>query len=74
MKRFILFIFSVLCMTSVYGQESDTLRYDIDEVIISSIYHSPIENGSSVAHEDLVKGNYGQDPSSLFKKMPSIIE
>lgn len=73
MKRFILFIFSVLCITSVYGQESDTLRYDIDEVIISSIYHSPIENGSSVAHEDLIRGNYGQDPSSLFKKMPSII-
>lgn len=73
MRKFIVLILNVLLVSSSYGQVVDTLRYDIDEVVVSSIYHSPVESGGVVKHADIAKHNYGQDPSGIFKKMPSII-
>jgi iron complex outermembrane receptor protein len=74
MKRFIYtLIFTFICASSLSAQELDTTTIILDEVVISSFYQSSSTTSSVVTTQDIVKTNYGQEPSHVFSKMPSII-
>lgn len=65
-------ILTFICVAS-FTQELDTTMIDLDEVVISSFYQSSSTLSSEVNQRDIVKVNYGQEPSHVFSKMPSII-
>ena len=65
-------ILTFICVAS-FTQELDTTMIDLDEVVISSFYQSSTTLSSEVNQLDIVKVNYGQEPSHVFSKMPSII-
>ena len=65
-------ILTFICVAS-FTQELDTTMIDLDEVVISSFYQSSSTLSSEVNQQDIVKVNYGQEPSHVFSKMPSII-
>lgn len=45
---------------------------NIDELTVTSFYRTAINLGSSVNSKELANINYGQEPSWVFSKMPSI--
>lgn len=57
-------------MISVYPQSLDTLQ--INEVTVVSFYRNAIDAGTVIEEDKLIEENYGQEPSHLFSKMPSI--
>ena len=65
-------ILAFICVSS-FTQELDTTMIDLDEVVISLFYQSSTTLSSEVNQQDIVKVNYGQEPSHVFSKMPSII-
>ena len=65
-------IFTFICATA-FAQESDTTMVALDEIVVSSFYQSSSTTSSVVTAQDIVKTNYGQEPSHVFSKMPSII-
>ena len=73
MNKFIYtLIFTFICATS-FAQVLDTTIVDLDEVVISSFYQSSSTSSSDVSANKIAKINYGQEPSHVFSKMPSII-
>lgn len=73
MNRFIYtLIFTFICATS-FAQELDTTLVSLDEIVISSFYQNSSTSSSVVSSKDISKINYGQEPSHVFSKMPSII-
>ena len=73
MNKFIYtLIFTFICATA-FAQESDTTMVALDEIVVSSFYQSSSTTSSVVTAQDIVKTNYGQEPSHVFSKMPSII-
>ena len=73
MNKFIYtLIFTFICATA-FAQESDTTMVALDEIVVSSFYQSSSTTSSVVTSQDIVKTNYGQEPSHVFSKMPSII-
>ena len=65
-------IFTFICATA-FAQESDTTMVALDNIVVSSFYQSSSTTSSVVTAQDIVKTNYGQEPSHVFSKMPSII-
>lgn len=73
MNRFIYtVILTVICATS-FAQELDTTMVSLDEVVISSFYQSSSTSSQVVSSQKIDKINFGQEPSNVFSKMPSII-
>ena len=74
MKRikFILSLGVVLCNFNVYAQNDTISLYSIDEVSVTSFFHGN-EKLTEYSTEDLIQNNYGQEPSNLFSKLPSVI-
>ena len=73
MRRFIYtLIFTFIC-ANVFAQESDTTMVALDEIVVSSFYQSSSTVSSVVTPYDIARVNYGQEPSHVFSKMPSII-
>lgn len=71
-KSFFTLIFTFICAT-VFAQESDTTIVALDEIVVSSFYQSSSTVSSVVGPQDMARSNYGQEPSHVFSKMPSII-
>ena len=73
MRKFIFtFIFAFISIVS-FAQVADTTVVELDEIVVSSFYQSSSTVSSVVGHKDIAKTNYGQEPSHVFSKMPSII-
>jgi iron complex outermembrane receptor protein len=73
MKKILLFILVCFVSFFVYGQEVDSLHYNIDEVSVVSLFKGGETSTSEFNKKALVAFNYGQDPSGIFIKNPSII-
>lgn len=75
MKKLILLItlFFNSVNLSVFAQEDTTKVVNLDGVSITSFQRNTINTGSLMKAENLTKLNYGQEPSYIFKSMPSII-
>ena len=70
MRKFLVtFIFALLYVMA--NAQVDTLS--INEITVVSFYRNSVDAGSVVEKDDLVRDNYGQEPSHLFAEMPSII-
>ena len=70
------FIFTCICMfiyVTGFSQESDTTMVALDEIVVSSFYQSSSIASVVVDAKDIARANYGQEPSHVFSKMPSII-
>ena len=53
--------------------DNDSLiTHNLDELTVTSFYRTATTLGSVVDSKSLIKANYGQEPSWLFAKMPSI--
>ena len=73
MNKIIYSLFLLIVCVPTFSQDLDTTVIDLDEVVISSFYQSSSTISSEVTQKDIVKLNYGQEPSHIFSKMPSII-
>lgn len=75
MRKF-LWIFCVMFvgMTAYADESKDTvINKTLDELTVTSFYRNATPMlGSSVNSETIIANNYGQEPSWLFAKMPSI--
>lgn len=70
------FIFTLICSFisfTVFSQESDTTLVALDEIVVSSFYQNSSVSSAVVTPKDIAQSNYGQEPSHIFSKMPSII-
>ena len=65
-------LFLVSCAIPCFAQ-TDSLSYTIEEVNIISFFNGSETNTSKFTKEQLISNNYGQEPSNLFTKNPSII-
>lgn len=79
MKKLLFFIAAMMCFAFSYANESSETEIDslivhnIDELTVTSFYRASAPTlGSLVNSESLNKVNYGQEPSWVFSKMPSI--
>jgi len=73
MRKFILAFISAFIAIITFAQESDTTVVALDEIVVSSFYSSSTTVSSVVDIKTLTETNYGQEPSNVFSKMPSII-
>lgn len=73
MRKFIFTFVSLLFSFIGFAQDADTTMVDLDEIVVSSFYQSSSTFSSTVDAYDIAKTNYGQEPSHVFSKMPSII-
>ena len=73
MRKFIFTFIGAFIAIVGYGHEADTTVVALDEIVVSSFYQSTSTVSSVVPIKDIVKSNYGQEPSNFFCKMPSII-
>lgn len=70
--KFILGLLVVCCSTNLYAQNDTIKVYSIDEVSVVSFFNGNNKT-TEYKKDELVQLNYGQEPSNLFAKMPSII-
>lgn len=70
--NFILGLLVVCCSTNLYAQNDTVKVYSIDEVSVVSFFNGNNKT-TEYKKDELVQLNYGQEPSNLFAKMPSII-
>ncbi len=70
------FIFALICLFvsfNSFGQDADTTVVALDEIVVSSFYQSSSTVSSIMGPKEIARVNYGQEPSHLFSKMPSIV-
>lgn len=72
MRIYLTFICCFIALISA-AHESDTTVVALDEIVVSSFYQSTSTVSSVLTPYDIAKTNYGQEPSHVFAKMPSII-
>ena len=70
--NFILGLLVICCSANLYAQNDTIKVYSIDEVSIVSFFNGN-NKLTEYSKDDLIKMNYGQEPSNLFSKIPSII-
>ena len=71
-KIFTLFTF-IFSAFLAFGNQVDTTIVALDEIVVSSFYQSSSIASVVIDVDDIVRTNYGQEPSNVFSKMPSII-
>lgn len=76
MKKILLLAAASLLTMATYAEKSandSIINKDLDELTVTSFYHNATPMlGSSINSSTLMDGNYGQEPSWVFSKMPSI--
>ena len=71
--KFILGIIFAFCgINYSYSQNDSIKEYSIDEVSIVSFFHND-EKLTEYSKDELIKNNYGQEPSNVLAKLPSVI-
>lgn len=73
MKKFVFCIIAFVISIVAIAQVDTTIVESLDGVSVVSFQRNTINTGSLITTETLVESNYGQEPSHLFKSMPSII-
>jgi len=73
MKKLFIAIICLVNATICVAQVDTTEVINLDSVSIISFQRNTVNTGSLMKVEDIVKVNYGQEPSHIFKSMPSII-
>lgn len=71
-KIFTLFAF-IFSASLAFGNQVDTTMVALDEIVVSSFYQSSSVASVVIDVDDIARTNYGQEPSNVFSKMPSII-
>ena len=71
MKKFFTILTVAIINFVCYAQEE--MHFEIDSVSVVSFQRNTVNTGSLMKSEDLILINYGQEPSNVFKSMPSII-
>ena len=68
-------IISLIMIMSItfISYANDSIKITIDEVTVTSFYKSKVNNNDKIDNDKLLSINYGQEPSHVFAKMPSII-
>lgn len=73
------YVFLLLTMISIYSYaissaDADSISkyFNLDEVSVTSVYRSATSDMDVLSTVDLVESNVGQEPSHMFKSMPSI--
>lgn len=68
---------SALCLSTItYAQttfEEDSINFNLDEVVVTSLYKNKTTVGSELTSTEIKRLNYGQEPSNMFIKLPSVI-
>lgn len=77
MKNFINYLLTIFgvfgVVFNVYAQQDTIKVYSIDEVSVVSFFNENDSNLTEIDKKTIIKSNYGQEPSNLFIKNPSII-
>lgn len=63
----------MIMSTTFISYANDSIKITIDEVTVTSFYKSKVNNNDKIDNDKLLSVNYGQEPSHVFAKMPSII-
>ena len=72
-KIFMFFICFAISVSSLYATENDTIASKkLDEVEVVSFYRNTPMVGGTLTNNEMSNKNYGQEPSWVFSKMPSI--
>lgn len=71
MKRLLAIVFAALFCVSAHAQKTkDTTK--LEEVSVVSFYTNTTKQGSLLEARELQTQNLGQEPSHMFKKLPSV--
>ena len=73
MRKFIFVLICFFVSFNSFGQDADTTVVALDEIVVSSFYQSSSTVSSIMGPKEIARVNYGQEPSHLFSKMPSIV-
>ena len=72
MRKIFFIISFIFAGINVYGQQDTTKVYSIDEISVVSFFNND-NHSTEYDKVDVIETNYGQEPSNIFAKMPSII-
>lgn len=73
MKKLFIINLLTLCTISGFSQTTDSISLNLDEVVVTSVYKKKSTINSEIKSDVINQRNYGQEPSNMFIKMPSII-
>lgn len=73
MKKFFITIIGAMSAILCIAQNDTTKVINLDGVSVISFQRNTVNTGSLLKVEDLIQTNYGQEPSNVFRSMPSII-
>lgn len=73
MRKFFYFLICQFICFNLFSQDIDTTSVNLDEIVVSTFHQASSTVSSVVKLDDIAKVNYGQEPSHVFSKMPSII-
>ena len=73
MKKIFLICLAIFVFINAKAIETDTTIVQLNDVVVNSFYQKNNTIGGSLSRKELNQKNYGQEPSNLFSKMPSII-
>jgi len=77
MKKFYVILFSLMLFTKAFAIDAEQLdsvvrTFTLDEVTVSSVLRSNTNEMQNITADQILKVNDGQEPSHVFKSMPSI--
>lgn len=74
MRKLLLFTILGSCLSIQAQEQTDTIRHQsLDEVVVTSVYKKQNSINTELKSDVIRQRNYGQEPSNMFIKMPSII-
>lgn len=77
MRKYFVFLLLAavsICSYAISATEADSIskKFTLDEVTVTSVYRSTVSDMDELDNKVLVETNVGQEPSHMFKTMPSI--
>ena len=72
MRKFIIISALSVSLLSVANTNDSTL-INLDEIVVSTFYSSSIVSSNVINQDKISSINYGQEPSNILVKIPSII-
>ena len=73
MKKILIFLIGILFSVQAFSQVNDTIKnLTLDEVTVTSMYRSNTTDMDELKADVIKHINVGQEPSHMFKTMPSI--
>ena len=74
MKKIFIFFITILFSAQAFSINVDSIGdlFTLDEVTVTSLYRSSVTDVDELTNKDIIQVNVGQEPSHVFKVMPSI--